>query len=60
MRIVGFAMMPLLAVVYLIIGEAPREAPQRSTAAEQVSAREGLEKKPSNRGKDRLINRQEA
>lgn len=43
--------MPLLAVACLIVVEAPRETPQPLTPAEQVSAHEGLDEKPSNRKK---------
>lgn len=46
MRIVGFIMLPLLAVACLIVVEAPQERPQPSDPAEHGEAHEALEEKP--------------
>lgn len=46
MRIVGFIMLPLLAVACLIVVEAPQEKPQPSDPAEHGEAHEALEEKP--------------
>lgn len=51
MRIVGFIMLPLLAVACLIVVEAPQERPQPSDLAEHGEAHEALEEKPSRRKK---------
>lgn len=47
MRIVGFIMLPLLAIACLIVVEAPRERPQASTPTEHGEAHEALEEKPA-------------
>lgn len=46
MRIVGFIMLPLLAVACLIVVEAPRERQQPLAPTENAEAQEALEEKP--------------
>lgn len=46
MRIVGFIMLPLLAVASLVVVEAPHERPQPLAPAEHGEPQEALEEKP--------------